>query len=387
MSGSNDPPSARAVTHGPKFHWFGYYDKLEFDNSGRYMLGMEVDFEGRSPKPDDTIKVGMVDLKDGNRWIELGESRAWCWQQGCMLQWIPGSGSEVIWNDRESGQFICRILDVKTGKKRTLPMPVYALCSDGHTAITTDFRRINEMRPGYGYAGIPDPNRNVLAPEDTGIWRVDLDTGADKLLLTVAEIASIPYANGDLSEAKHYFNHLLINPGGSRFVFLHRWRFGDGPFRTRMMTANPDGFDIRIVDDSGGTSHFIWRDSSRILMFTDIAPGGRGFYLFDERTGKSEILINDGNNGHCTYLPGNEWILNDTYPLGEKRMQHLYLYHAAAGRKVSLGSYHAAAVYDGEWRCDLHPRFSPDKRMVAIDSSHDGNGRQIYLVDISRNIS
>ena len=154
-----------------------------------------------------------------------------------------------------------------------------------------------------------------------------------------------------------------------------------------MMTANPDGSDIRVVDDSGGTSHFIWRDSSHILMFTDIAPKGRGFYLFDERTGKSEIVIDDGNNGHCTYLPGNEWILNDTYPLGEKRLQHLYLYHVADGRKVSLGSYHAAVVYDGEWRCDLHPRFSPDKMTVAIDSSHGGNGRQIYLVDISRYIS
>jgi hypothetical protein len=39
--------------------------------------------------------------------------------------------------------------------------------------------------------------------------------------------------------------------------------------------------------------------------------------------------------------------------------------------------------YAGEWRCDLHPRFSPNGRMVTIDSPHGGNGRQIYLIDIS----
>ena len=39
----------------------------------------------------------MVDLAEGDRWIELGASRAWNWQQGCMLQWAPGTQSEVRW--------------------------------------------------------------------------------------------------------------------------------------------------------------------------------------------------------------------------------------------------------------------------------------------------
>jgi len=44
-------PPCRAITKGPKFHWFGYYDKWQFDPTDRYVLGMEVDFEHRSPKP------------------------------------------------------------------------------------------------------------------------------------------------------------------------------------------------------------------------------------------------------------------------------------------------------------------------------------------------
>ena len=57
-------PPTRVITRGPRHHWFGYYDKLQFDPTGRYVLGMSVPFEHRSPEPDDVITVGMVDLQD-----------------------------------------------------------------------------------------------------------------------------------------------------------------------------------------------------------------------------------------------------------------------------------------------------------------------------------
>ena len=44
-------PPVRAITRGPKHHWFSYYDKWQFDPSDRFALGMQVDFEHRSPTP------------------------------------------------------------------------------------------------------------------------------------------------------------------------------------------------------------------------------------------------------------------------------------------------------------------------------------------------
>ncbi|HBY59675.1 MAG TPA: hypothetical protein DEH78_07615, partial [Solibacterales bacterium] len=167
----------RAITKGPKHHWFGYYDKLQFDPSGRFVLANEVDFEHRSPRAADEIRVGMVDLGDGDRWTELGRSKAWNWQQGCMLQWLPGSRDEVIWNDRVDGAFVCHIVNVKSGRRRTLPAPIYSVSPDGGWAVYPDFRRLNQTRPGYGYAGIPDPFEAELAPEQSGLWRLDLKTG------------------------------------------------------------------------------------------------------------------------------------------------------------------------------------------------------------------
>ncbi len=378
-------PPVRAITRVPKYHWFGYYDKLQFDPTGRYVLGMEVDFEHRSPRPDDAIRIGMVDLGAGDRWVELGESRAWNWQQGSMLQWLPGSRTEVIWNDREGDRFVCHILDVKTRKRRTLPAPVYAVSPDARWAVTPDFRRLNDCRPGYGYAGIADPNAAVAAPDDAGIWKIDLRTGAQKLLISFASILALDPQREEWAGAKHWFNHLLVSPGGERFIFLHRWR---GPkhgasWGTRMITADADGRNAYVVDPYGKTSHFIWRDAAHILAWAWRPSHGDKFYLYEDRTTNVEVVAPDVMtvNGHCTYLPGNRWILNDTYP-DRQRNQNPYLYDTKTGRRIALGQFHLPPGYKGEWRCDLHPRFSPDGTKVTIDSAHAG-GRQMYMIDIA----
>ena len=392
----------RQITFGPKAHWFGYYDKEQVDPTGRYVLGMEVDVPQRSPTKNDVIKIGMVDLQDNDaegrpRWIELGQSNAWGWQQGCMLQWIPGSADEIIWNDAEDGQFVSRVLNVKTGKMRTLPKAIYALSPDGTYAVGTEFNRIQNMRPGYGYPGVPDPYADQRAPQDIGIYRMDLDTGESTLIISLAEVADIPYHDGaSLAEKWHYFNHLLVSPDSKRLIFLHRWRdaparggkASSGGFTTRMFTANQDGSDKYILDPSGNTSHFIWRDPNHICAWTKPVGKEWAFYLFEDQTDNVHAVGEDKMtvNGHNTYVPNTdgEWILNDTYPgQGQKRLQTLYLYHVPTDKKVVLGQFYEPPMFAGEWRCDLHPRSNRQGTQVIFDSTHQNGQRQMYLVDIS----
>lgn len=385
-------PPVRQITRGPKFHWFGYYDKFETDPTDRYILGMEIDFEHSSPRPDDVVRVGMIDVCDQDRWTELGATTAWCWQQGCMLQWRPGSDHEILWNDREDGRYVTRLLNVKTGERRTIPHPIYAISPDGRWAITPDFRRLGDTRPGYGYVGIPDPNRDILAPTDSGIFKTDLATGKQEMLFSIADVARLRYPHCDISKAKHWFNHLLFNTDGSRFVFLHRWRKpGDRSTSTRMVTAAADGSDIRIPADSGWISHFIWRDPEHILAYAEAVPRGRqSFYLFRDSSKQQVEEIARGvvkSDGHCTYSPDRQWVLYDTYP-DRKMQQHVYLYHVARKRRVHIGAFDAPRAYLGvppqnEWRCDLHPRFTRDGRRVIIDSPYNGTGRQIHVIDVS----
>jgi hypothetical protein len=385
-------PPVRQITRGPKFHWFGYYDKFQFSPDNRFVLANEVDFEHRSPTADDVIRLGMVDTQDDDKWIELGTTRAWNWQQGCMLQWLPGSEREIAWNDREGDRFVCHIMDVDIRARRTLPYPVYNFSPDGKTGIASDFARLNDCRPGYGYAGIPDARKHMPAPEEIGLWRINIQTCKRELLFSLADAAKIPYTGEPrmafTAGATHWFNHLLFNTDGSRIFFLHRWRVGRG-FGTRAFTINPAGSEPFILDPHGHTSHFIWRDPQHVMAWSWHPSLEFGFYLYRDRSDSVEpvgagVLTEDGHN---TYLPetDSQWVLCDTYP-DRERLQHPYLFHVATRRQLSLGYFNSPPPYTGEWRCDTHPRASRDGKLVCIDSPHNG-GRQLYLIDISGLVS
>lgn len=381
-------PPSRIITHEAGFFWFGYYDKLQFSPDNRYVLSNRVRFEHRSPTANDEIEVGMIDLADGDRWIPLGKSVAWNWQQGCMLQWIPGTESSIIWNDREGDRFVSHILDVVTKEKRTIGSPIYALCPDGKTAVSCDFTRVADCRPGYGYAGFRDPHFDNMAPKETGITRVDLDTGKAELILSHHQLATTGEIINPTLDAKHHAYHLLVSPAGNRFILLHRWAYPKGNHLTRLITANLDGSDLRIVIPNGYASHFIWRDADHILSQAKGWLGNEnwGNFLFQDKDSGVVEEVGKGvldSGGHITYVRKNEWILNDTYPKGKERFQTPHLYHIASNRRINLGDYHSPSQYVGEWRVDNHPRVSRDERYVCIDAPAGERGRQLHLIDIS----
>lgn len=384
----------RQITSGPGLHWFGYYDKLQFDPTSRYALGMRVDFDRRTPKPNDQIEIGLIDLEDNDQWQKLGTSTAWCWQQGCMLQWIPGSSTEVIWNDRDNDRYVSRIYDMKTKKIRTLPKPIYSLSPDGAWAIGTDFSRIDMLRPGYGYVGVPDPYADVKAPEKSGIDRIDLRTGEHRQIVSLAEIAALPHQGQDVRDHFHWFNPLLVNTDGTRITFLHRWRkertdrqvMARLGWTTRMLTLSPEGRNPYIINDSGAISHFVWADPKTICAFVQPPEKPWRLYFLEDGTGKMIPIGHDKitRDGHVTMFPGGkkEWILNDSYPDRKERLQSLYLYHIPTDSKYDIGRFYEPAEYAAEWRVDLHARTSPDGKKIIIDSTHSGE-RQMWLIDLS----
>jgi hypothetical protein len=385
----------RQITRGPKYHWFGYYDKHEFDPSGRYVLANEVSFEGRAPTAQDVITVGYVDTKDDDRWVPIGTSAAWGWQQGCMLQWVGTEGRELLWNDRQDEKFVCRIYDIHSKKTRTLDRPLYTISADGKTGLSINFSRLDNLRPGYGYEGLRDKNVVDRAPDEDGIWRVDIATGKSELIFSNADAAALSWHDGKTRpEVWNYFNHLLINPSGTRFIVLHRYRpkfdpktlSFEGDFVTRMLTMGlDDGSRPYVLDPSGMTSHFIWKNDEVATMWTRPLGLPDGFYEMTDftdkirRVGETKMRV----NGHNTYLPApyDEWILNDCYPDAKTSRQTVYLYHPPSDRRIDLGHFPSPGAYRGEWRCDTHPRASRDGHMIAIDSPHS-QGRQVHLLDI-----
>ncbi|MBI1319563.1 MAG: hypothetical protein GC168_11540 [Candidatus Hydrogenedens sp.] len=374
----------RAITSGPQAHWFGYYDKQQFSPDGRYILGMETGFEGRTPAPDDTIALGMVDTDDNDRWIPLAETRAWSWQQGCMFQWVPGSDTQVIYNDRRDGAFVSVLLDVQSREERVLPAAIYTLHPSGKWGIGLDFARLDHTRPGYGYKGVEDATADVLIPEDSGIYRVDFETGAVTTLVTLAQVAAVPW---DVEpQGRHWFNHLLFNPDGSRFIFLHRAQVKPGgQWSTRMFTAAADGSALHVVADAGMVSHFIWHDPAHLLTWSREEDTGNKFHYYTDQTDEVKVIGEDvlTHDGHCTYSPDGQWILTDTYP-DKDRMQSLMLYRPSDGTLLPLGKFYLKKPSEAEFRCDLHPRWNRDGTKICIDSMHLGDQRQMYVLEVGK---
>ena len=325
----------------------------------------------------------MVDLKKNDQFIPLAKTAAWSWQQGTMLQWIGNADREVIFNTAENGKPGARILNVKNGQTRDLPLPIYAVSPAGKQAVTLDFARLHHLRPGYGYVSLTETQANEPAPDTLGIWSFALAEPRPELVISLARLAANK-PDARFRNAFHWVNHLQFNPGSTRIVFLHRWKPDGGKaWYTRFYTARPDGSDLRLHLDTGMVSHFDWRDDKTLLAWVKTPKNGNHFVTIDIDTNELNIVGNGvlTVDGHCSYSPNREWILNDTYP-DQDRLQWLMLYKPDTGRRYDLNQFKSPKQYTGPIRCDLHPRWSRDGKQICFDGSH-GQTRQVYVVDVS----
>lgn len=376
----------RAVTHGPRAHFFGYYDKPPWDASGRYMLALAAEAVDRMPLPGEKARIGVIDLQS-HRFERVAETSAWNWQQGCMLQWLPPAADrQIIYNDTRDGQHVAVILDIHSGRARVLPKPIYNVTRDGRSAVVTSLARLAQARPVVGYAGVSDPWADAPHPADDGVYWMNLGDGSHRLIVSLDQAVRLK-PKPSMSGVKHRFEHLVIAPDDKRFLFLQRWPNPTNArrdFYDRLLTVNVDGSELYCLVDDDYVSHFDWQDPQHILVWARQAGHGDHFYLFKDRTTGMQIVGEDALtcDGHCSYSPDRRWLLSDTYPDDSGRRTVL-LYELASNRRIDVGRFFSPpAVRSGDVRCDLHPRWRRDGREVCIDSAHEGT-RQMYVIDVS----
>src|SRR4026207_1543612 len=63
-----------ALTGQRAYTGFFFYQCLQFDATGRYLLGMKVYIQNRVVQPADRGDIGFIDLKDGYKWTKIGET-------------------------------------------------------------------------------------------------------------------------------------------------------------------------------------------------------------------------------------------------------------------------------------------------------------------------
>ena len=385
---SQTPPIATGTSHA-------YYDIPVIDASGTQVVAHRLFCSGRQPHINDRIEIGLLDTQmeasgTADSWTPIGESHAWSWQQGAMSQWI-GRTKQVVWNTRNradnSTEIVAHVLDTVSGTSRQLPGQVYAVTPDGATALSLDMTRLDQLRPGYGYANQANAPKLTRAPDDDGVWSMDIATGQRRLILSVAKAVDFLQTHSALKDRlfrrlKRYhfwFNHTKFSPDGTRFTVKLRWRNIDGPWNDRQgisLTCGTDGNDLRLL--APATSHVIWL-GDRELYFWQLD----GLRLAEDSSPRGTIIEQFAPeliqaNVHMRHFPddSDRFIFDTPY----QEEIDIILWNRAQNSSEKIARFTGHDPARGPFRCDLHPCISADGRSVVVTSLQSGK-REVYLLE------
>lgn len=374
-------------------YFFGYYDKSPWDISDRYMLCMKANDTWTDVSPREKADILLIDTrkKESNpeRVKKIAETRAWNVQQSCMLQWLgPDFSSKVLYNDYRDGKYVSVILTLATMEEKVIKAPVYTVSSDGKFALTLDFSRLYELRPGYGYYNVHEETKGIALPDTTAIWRVDLETGEVSSVIKYTDFANFqPRPEMKEEGSVHKVNHIMLSPNGKRFMVLYRWFCGQRKY-TRLVTCNVDGTDMFVLSDDDMVSHCFWKNNSSILAFENKKKTGPGYYLMKDKTDKYiHCWSQFSNDGHPSYSPDGSLIVTDSYP-NRARVASINLMDGDERKKENtvIARVFAPFKYDNDTRCDLHPRWNHKGDKICFDSIFEGH-RGMYVVNIPQEIA
>ena len=311
----------------------------------------------------------------------IGTTHCWNTQQGCMAQWLaPDFKNKIIYNDFRDNKFVSVVYNFKTKKEeRVYDRPIYDIARSGEFALSLDFTRLHRLRRGYGYANILESTRMEKCPDQACIWRIDLKTGIVEPILKYTDLIQFETRN-EMLNAEHKVNHIMISPDCKRFMFLHRWFKHNKKF-TRLITANIDGSDMYNLSDDDFVSHCCWKNDGEILAFLRKKGSGDHYYLMKDKTNKYKLFWDElKTDGHCTYSYDKKYVITDTYP-NRKRIASVYLCEEDK-KSTKITSVFAPFKYDGDVRCDLHPRWDHQNKKICIDSVHEGK-KEIYVINLN----
>lgn len=379
---------AKVISPSDGHYFFGYYDLQPFDSTGRYHLCHKAAFEDHIPEPHESCELGVLDLQTGE-FIKFAETTAWNFQQGAMLQWC-GDDDHVIFNVRRDGSYKACILNIKTGEERLLPMAIANLSKDCTKALCINMSRIFSFRPGYGYAGVPDPFAEQLAPAEDGVWVMDIATGECSPVVTLQQIKE-RFPKSPYTDQKLLINHITFSPTAKKFVmFVRNQPVSGSTWATAVIICDLQG-NMTQLAEYGTHSHYHWKNDDEFLVvsqYNDDSTRPFRLWLFDVNTGDGTEFPEPCPEDpiidiHCLYSPNQTHIMGDAYPKRNHPYRALHFIEADTFKDMVVGEYYSYTPNNiTDIRCDLHARFDQTGRYVSFDSNHVGR-RCVCLLDLN----
>ncbi|KAL3145810.1 hypothetical protein ABBQ38_015186 [Trebouxia sp. C0009 RCD-2024] len=420
----------RRVSHGsqPDQFLLGSYSTSPWSNSGSAMLALK-------PKAQDNkLSIGLLKASnttgdDSWYWEHLDTSWAWNSHQGPQLQWLGTTDRYIVFNDgrcqgmRLGGDPFCSVVfDIqRLTRARVLPLPVCAVSPDGLLGLHVSFGRQEHANPGYtGQAG---QSLEASAPRTDGLWLMDMISGKTRLLASLWSL--LPQGVGLDPLDNTTLTDMPDGPvkTGMCFTWLSHPRFNRDASSIAVLfhtdncipdsSTNPTPDHLGSSESTGGsaannqqsktnTASLVTMDTSGanvwMLPLTDVQhfDYGRkgkllvstqhGLYEADSRRRTVDKLKKPTSGNwpllsHCSYHQHSErFVLAVTAGPPQREM---LVWDRWSGHIHTVGLYSPRKDRMAFLHDDMHPAWSPDGCTLAFDSTHTGQGWQVFMAGVT----
>ena len=360
----------KIISPDDNYHYFfGYYD-MKAESLGRHLCH-RVSFMDRLPESNDIAEIGY--LKD-RKFYKIGETTAWNFQQGAMLKFSDTSDDTIYYNVVKDGKAVTLTQNIVTGEKKYTDRAAASISSDGRYGLGISFSRIYDFRPGYGYAGMPDPYASENVPVNDGVFLIDMEKGTSRLIIDYPRLAKM---SGFGEDEKVLVNHITFSPDSKSFIMLVRsFPRPETPWRTSLVRGDIDG-NIFPIFKKTYASHYSFANENEIVIhctadnFSNPWNEKRSLYRIDLETNeyKEYVMPNPGDDIHCNVSPCKNYIVGDGYEVNGYRP--LWAYNISTGEAKKLFDAFTVVPDIIDIRCDLHARYVKGGQSITFDTTHN----------------
>lgn len=348
----------KSATESPKHHFFGFHDLIAFNKTGEKLLSLEIDTINRPPLPHEKCRVGYTYWEE-KKFIPIGETNAFNYPQGARQQWIDNN--IFIVNNQVGNHWGANIYDTQNNKQLAqIDSPAHCITKNGKYAFGINYSRLHRLG-GYGYIGLADKTENEAAPTNDGIYITEIETNTTKLLVSIKEVSECSPESSVSNGFHHYVTHLVLSPNNQKIAFLHRFFLSDGGLRTRLMTIDINGKNLKCLG-CGFLSHFDWKDNESILIW-----GRVGSSIDAMRS--SSIFSNPLVSPLLRYAKK----IVRPFIQGSKGLTNNFLLISDSEPSI------ANPIAQGIINSDGHPMFSPTNRNLMICDTYPDKNESRYL--------
>jgi hypothetical protein len=336
----------------------------------------------------DRADIVLIDRDNGDQVLPVEATGAWNFQQGTMFYWHPKRAeTQFFFNDRDRDTNIVYTVVYDLQQRRRVAeyrVPGKSIANGGVSPtgeffVAINYGRMARLRPVTGYAGAADPTRSELAPEDDGIFRIDVASGEATQIVSLRQLRELLRAGVDsINEMAFYINHTLINRDGTYLYFFARARLGDRAMALDVpFSVRTDGTDLVAHEYIGG--HPEWDMGTVVIGAKD---GRQVRYDVAQRRILGQIatqqvipkpsgdvcLSRDAQWLACGYSTGNS-----NYYVVVRRADNAHVRSPPFSRGVYT---------KGELRIDSAPRWNRSQTSLLVPGMTASGTRQLFLLDV-----